>query len=103
MLSLDGVEGFDWDIGNIHKINSKHGVTELEVEEIFFNALFLQPDLKHSLLEERVKAYGMTDNQRHLVVIFTIRHNKLRPISARNMNSKERGFYNAKIKEDSKI
>jgi len=103
LLSLNGVNEFDWNKGNLEKINSKHRVTKLEVEEIFFNELFLQPDLKHSLLEERVKAYGVTDNQRFLVVIFTVRHNKLRPISARNMNNKERGFYNAKFKEDTEV
>jgi uncharacterized DUF497 family protein len=43
--------------------------------------------------EKRWAAFGKTDSGRLLVVIFTRRGNLLRVISARNMNSKERKFY----------
>ena len=100
LLSLSDICGFEWDMGNMEKIRNTHNVSLLEVEEVFFNELFIEPDLKHSLSEERIKAFGITNNFRLLFVIFTIRKNKLRPISARDMNIKERKYYNAKLEEN---
>ena len=37
MIDLSGLQGFDWDDGNIRK-NSKHGVSVAEAEQVFFNA-----------------------------------------------------------------
>jgi hypothetical protein len=34
---LRGIEGFEWDEGNSGKSEKKHGVTDRESEEIFFN------------------------------------------------------------------
>jgi hypothetical protein len=34
---LRGIKGFDWDEGNFAKSETKHGVTDRESEEIFFN------------------------------------------------------------------
>lgn len=34
---LRGIKGFDWDEGNSAKNEAKHGVTDRESEEIFFN------------------------------------------------------------------
>jgi len=41
-------------------------------------------------------AFGKTDAHRFLVVIFTKRNNLLRIISARDMNKRERKFYDEK-------
>jgi uncharacterized DUF497 family protein len=34
---LRGIKGFEWDEGNSAKNEAKHGVTDRESEEIFFN------------------------------------------------------------------
>lgn len=85
--------GFDWDDGNINK-NRKHNVEHTESEQIFFNEpIIILDDPKHSVAEARYAAFGVTDNNRKLVVVYTIRSKKLRVISARDMSRKERAFY----------
>jgi uncharacterized DUF497 family protein len=89
--------GFQWDRGNINKNLIKHGVENWECEQMFFNKpLLILDDPEHSGSEKRWAAFGKTDAERFLVVIFTIRDNLIRIISARNMNRKEREFYNEK-------
>ena len=91
---LEGCQGFQWDKGNSLKNWLKHGVTSGEAEEVFFNEpLLLFEDEKHSTHEQRVLAFGHTNAMKYLVVAFTIRQNLIRVISARDMNSKERGVY----------
>lgn len=91
---LEGCQGFQWDKGNNLKNWLKHGVTQGEAEEVFFNEpLLLFEDEKHSDHEDRILASGRTNGGRFLVVAFTIRQNLVRVISARHMNSKERGAY----------
>ena len=85
--------GFDWDVGNREK-NLKHGVFASECEQVFFNEpLLILDDPKHSEAEDRFAAFGQTDNGRVLVVVYTKRADRLRVISARDMNRKERVFY----------
>lgn len=89
-LDLSKIEGFDWDKGNIEHIK-KHNVKTEECEEVFFNKpLVINEDETHSQTEERFRVYGQTNKTRLLFVIFTIRNNKIRVISARNENRKER-------------
>jgi uncharacterized DUF497 family protein len=88
------VKGFEWDEGNINKNWEKHKVTHLECEEIFFNEpLIVQQDKTHSTSEERYFALGKTDRGRVLFVVFTIRGDKIRVISARDASKKERRYY----------
>ena len=86
--------GFQWDQGNIDKNLVKHNVEHWECEQVFFNEpLIVLDDPGHSLSEKRWAAFGRTDAGRLLVVIFTKRGGLLRVISARDMNKKEREFY----------
>lgn len=86
--------GFEWDRGNIDKNLMKHNVESWECEQIFFNKpLVVLGDPKHSLTEKRLAAFGKTDSGRPLVVVFTQRGSLIRVISARDMNSRERKFY----------
>ena len=81
--------GFEWDEGNINKNWEKHKVTHVECEEIFFKEpIIVQQDKMHPISEERYFALGKTDKDRLLFVIFTIRGDKIRVISARDMNKK---------------
>ncbi|MCG2789373.1 MAG: BrnT family toxin [Actinomycetia bacterium] len=86
--------GFQWNEGNFNKTLDKHNVESWECEQIFFNEpLIILDDPKYSLLEKRWAAFGKTDSGRLLTVIFTNRGKLLRVISARDMNRKERKFY----------
>jgi len=89
--------GFQWDRGNIDKNLTKHNVENWECEQVFFNRpLLVLDDPKHSASENRWAAFGKTDTERFLVVIYTKRNNLIRIISARDMNRKERKFYEEK-------
>jgi len=91
--TFDGT-GFEWDQGNIDKNVAKHNVTNWECEQVFFNEpLIILDDPTHSVSENRYAAFGQTDDGRLLVVIFTRRGGLLRVISARDMNRRERKFY----------
>jgi uncharacterized DUF497 family protein len=86
--------GFEWDAGNIAKSSAKHDVGCGEAEEIFFNQpLIIAPDPAHSQTEPRFRALGRTNATRPLHLNFTVRSDKLRIISARPMNRKERAVY----------
>jgi uncharacterized DUF497 family protein len=96
MEELNSVEGFDWDDGNREKNWLGHQVMAAECEMVFFNQpLVVIDDIKHSDSETRYYAFGKTDLDRKLQVVFCIRKNKIRVISARDMNKKERKFYEA--------
>lgn len=61
---------------------------------VFFNEpLFVVADVAHSSNEERLYALGQSDEGRRLVVVFTIRANMVRVISARDMSRRERRDY----------
>jgi len=85
---------FVWDKGNIDKNLVKHKVDFREAEEIFFNKpVKFYPDKRHSQKEERFIALGITNKSRKLTIIFTKRKNKIRIISARDQNKRERRLY----------
>lgn len=103
MEVLDSIEGFDWDEWNIRKNWEKHRVTHTECEEAFFNSPFIvKRNEIHSKLEVRYFALGKTDTGRLLFIVFTIRNNKIRIISARDMSKKERRIYE-QIEKNTKI
>jgi len=87
-------EGFDWDEGNLLKNWEKHRVSASECEQVFFNRpLVAGLDKERSKIEDRFHALGVTDSGRRLFVVFTVRKNKIRVISARDMNRRERKVY----------
>ena len=99
-MSLDNLShcrGFEWDEGNADKNRIKHGVSRSECEQIFFNLpVVVGDDTKHSHAEDRYYALGRTDTGRGLFVVFTVRGESIRVISARDMNRKERRIYDEK-------
>ncbi len=101
---LGSCEGFDWDEANSGKNWQKHKVSKIECEQVFFNSpLITANDEKHSESERRWFLLGRTDMDRKLFVVFTLRKNLIRIISARNMSKKERELYDEKIKKDSEV
>lgn len=98
MIELERVVGFDWDAGNSRK-NDKHGVSQSEAEQVFFDPrLLMVPDLVHSAGETRFHALGQSIDGRHLHITFTLRSSEtlIRVISARDMHRKERANYDRK-------
>ena len=93
-LDIESAVGFDWDDGNIYKNENKHGIKWQLIEEMFFNEpLLLLEDLKHSKDECRCFALGKTNEKLKLFVVFAKRSDKIRVISARQMNKNERTYY----------
>ncbi len=97
MNSMDKLlkcSGFEWDKANVDKNRRKHNVSPAECEQVFFNQpLIVADDAEHSQQENRYYVLGRTDNGRLLFIVFTIRKNLIRVISARDMSHKERRFY----------
>lgn len=93
------MEAFDWDEANKLKNWIKHKVSIKECEEVLFNRPTVEyKDIKHSFKEDRFGILGKTDSGRRLHVIFTVRENKIRVISARDQNKEERKYYESKSK-----
>ena len=86
--------GFDWDRGNAEKNWAWHAVSRTEAEEVFFlEPVLLAEDAKHSTREPRYLVLGRTAADRRLAVIFTVRRDLVRVISARPISRKERTLY----------
>ncbi len=87
---LANCTGFEWDQGNITKNWDIHDVSTVECEQIFFNKpLIVKRDKKHSQTENRYYVLGRSDAGRLLFAVFTVRNDKIRIISARDMTAKE--------------
>lgn len=95
---------FEWDAGNIDKNFIRHKVSSREAEEIFENVpRFIFKDESHSQNEERYGIFGKTNEGRMLSIVFTLRNNNIRIITARDMSKKERSVYEQKIKTNPKV
>ena len=96
MLDFERITGFEWDQGNARKSVDKHGVSQGEAEQVFFNEpLLIVEDAAHSQMEPRFHALGRSDEGRLLHITFMIRQDgvKIRVISARSMSRRERASY----------
>jgi uncharacterized protein len=90
---------FLWDKGNEQKNWLKHGVSVRECEEVILSdkTLYFE-DPKHSMFESRYVGFGYTASQRLLSIVFTIRRNAIRIISARDASRKEKRIYEEAFK-----
>jgi hypothetical protein len=94
MLKVKRVKSFLWDKGNIDKNWIKHKVKNTECEEVFFDKKKVQfKDVLHSGKEERFILLGKTKKDRLLFIAFTLGGDKVRVISARDINKRERKLY----------
>ena len=80
--------GFDWDDGNVEKNWTKHAVRFTECEEVVVPARN-RPGFR----EERFVVLGRTAVGRRLSIAFSFRGDRIRVISARDMNRRERKEY----------
>lgn len=104
MIDFNKFKSFEWDKGNIDKNIEKHGTTLNESEEIFLDEkIQIKKDFKHQGIEERFIAIGKTVGGKILFEVFTLRGDKIRIISSRIANKKERRMYEEKVKNNTKI
>lgn len=91
-IPILGANGFEWDDGNIAKCQ-KHGMTQDDIEAVFFDIVEVAQDVAHSQAESRQLAIGRTAEGRPAFVVFTLRAIDeailIRPLSARYMHGKE--------------
>ena len=85
---------FDWDPEKAAENAAKHGVTFEEAGSVLSDPLAITfPDPDHSVDEERVLTFGISNQGRLLAVISTDQSDTLRIISARTTTRRERGIY----------
>lgn len=97
MRDAGEITDFDWDTGNRGKSLKKHGVTDEESEEAFFDTgKRIFRDTVHSECEDRYVLIGQTKQGKILFTAFTFRKDKIRIISSRPINKKEQELYEKK-------
>ena len=94
-------ETFDWDKGNIHK-NLKHCISDEEIESIFWMQEFVLMGkvIDPPQSEWRGIILGLTETEKLVTLVFTLRNDRLRPISCRVMRPSERRYYEEIIEEE---
>ena len=87
-----GIRLFEWD-ENKNRINiNKHGITFKTAAKVFEDENRIEDyDFAHSIFEDRYKVIGKVKNI--LVVIYTVRGQKTRIISARQAEGWEAAIY----------
>ena len=105
MDEIPNIQGFQWDEGNAEKNLVSHQVTRSEIELVFFSVpVVIDESFPQQDRESRYYALGQTDAGRMLFVVFTIRDQLIRVISARDVSRRERGAYlNDDEKTDTEI
>lgn len=85
---------FEWHWGKAAANLLKHGVAFEEAITIFDDPLSAtMVDPHHSLYEERLVTFGMSNHGRILTVMHTVGYTRMRIISARVATRSERGAY----------
>lgn len=88
---------FEWDMGNIDHIINGHperGNTVEEVESVFSDPnLIISANKIDEHGEQRYSGLGVGNDKDEKFVIFVLRNNKIRPVSCRRANKKERIKY----------
>ncbi len=88
---MESLGRFDWDQANIQHI-ARHGVTPEEAEQVLRNdPVEVQVQLRSG--ETRTLCLGQTDAGRLVTVVYAIRRNCIRVVTAHPMNHKQREVY----------
>ena len=89
---------FEWDDNKAESNAVKHGITFEEAVTVFADPyLLFTQDSQHSQGEEREWAIGATENGLVAVVVFTMRDDQMRIISARIATKRECQSYESGI------
>ncbi len=90
---MSGID-FDWDPQKDSANQRKHKVGFAEALTVFGDPLSITiPDPNYALHEERLVIIGMSSEQRLLIVVHTVREERIRLISARSATKHERRNY----------
>lgn len=91
------IDNFVWLPDVLDKLESKHNVSQDEVEAAFFNNPKFRFERGHEPGENVYAALGQTDEGRYLVVFFIHKKdNSALILSARDMDARERRRYEQK-------
>ena len=93
-INLADIESFEWDAGNRPKVEKRVPISV--VESAFLGQPLISYDDTHSKIEQRWFLMNQVE-KRHVFLIFTVRHKKIRIISARYMHKQEVNKYGKKI------
>ena len=89
---------FEWDPEKAANNLRKHAISFVEAATVFFDTLSVTiPDPLHSAEEDRFVITGLSNRQRHLVVVHSDRGVRIRIISARLASPSERKRYEPAI------
>jgi uncharacterized DUF497 family protein len=86
---------FQYDPSKVASNFRKHGVTFADAEGVFYDSLALHKPDPDSESEERFLAVGIGSVGQLLVVVYTMRGDDIRLISARAATPQERRHYEA--------
>jgi uncharacterized DUF497 family protein len=85
---------FGWDEEKDRANRAKHGIRFEEAKVIFASPVLTAPDDRQDYSEERFISYGQLNAMVVIAVVHTWRRGRIRLISARKANRKERqAFY----------
>jgi uncharacterized DUF497 family protein len=96
---------FEWDQGNSTKSFFKHGIDSDEVESVFHLRMGapIGEQLSPAVDEQRLCVVGPSFSGTILSIVFVLRNGRVRPISSRTANKKEKKLYEKIRKEIEKI
>lgn len=85
-------EIFDWDEANLEHA-TRHGVKDFEIEEAVLDVDSVETVAKKAQGERREALIGSTAGGRIVVIVYTDRGGRIRPISARDATDTEKRRY----------
>jgi hypothetical protein len=83
---------FEWDEAKDRRNLAKHGISFADAARVFAGQILTEVDERHAYGETRYRAYG-TVADRLLSVVYTMRGDRVRIISARRASRAERRTY----------
>lgn len=89
-MDLSALKGFEWDIGNIAKVQKRLDLAT--VEFAFQGDPYVAFDALHSQAEKRWLLVNRI-SERYVFLIFTVRGDRIRVVSARFMRKREAKRY----------
>lgn len=92
---------FEWSKEKNINNKTKHGITFQEATAIFDSIRFTAEDIRKDYGEKRFISIGAIDNT-VCIVVYTLRGDTIRIISARKANSRERRKYDEQVQRSTK-
>lgn len=93
---------FEWDAEKGRTNREKHGISFEEAKVIFSGLLLTAPDKRQDYGEQRLISYGQLSESIVVVVVHPSRSGRIRLISARKANSRERRAYREHLSKAAK-